>query len=122
MRIQGEVAEYILTTDGGLNRRDIHGDRRRGTNVERRYDLAATTRRVCGRVGRSGFRRYAGTFGFIIGVTALLAGLELVAMYIGVLTIVFVVSIVDRIPDVVFDGDVTDGHAALLGLPRFVLR
>lgn len=106
MLIHREVAEYLMTKEGGLNRRDIHGERRRGTHVERRNDLAAVTRRVCGHVGRSGVRRYAGTFGFIIGVTTLLAGLELVAMYIGVLTIVAVAVVVDRIPDVVFDGDV----------------
>jgi len=106
MLIHREVAEYLLTKDGGLNRRDIHGERRHGTHVERRNDLAAATRRVCGHVGRSGFRRYVGTFGTIIGVTTLLAGLELAAIYIGVLTIVAVAIVVDRIPDVVFDGDV----------------
>ena len=106
MNAQFEVVEYLLTSKAGLSHRDIHGEERDGYHVRRRHDLAATTRRTLGRVGRRRFAMGVATFGTIVGVTAALAGLESVGVYLGSLIWFAAFLIYRYAPDVVFDGDV----------------
>lgn len=107
MIINREVAEYLMTKDGGLNRRDIHGERRRGTHVERRHDLAATTRRTLGHVGRRRFAMGVATFFGTIGIATALGGLESTGLFVAIVGGVLAGAIHRYTPDVVFDGDVT---------------
>lgn len=103
MQIQGEVAEYILTKNAGLTRRDIRGDVRRGVHVERRHDLAAVARRACSRVGR---RRVAACvwapFTFV-GVATALAGLEYAGAFVALAGAVVAATVYRHAPDSVFE-------------------
>jgi hypothetical protein len=104
--IQREVAEYILTKDAGLTRRDIHGVERRGRHVERRHDIAATTRRTLGRVGRRRFAMGVATLFGTIGIATALGGLESTGLFVAVVGVAVAAAIDRYAPDVVFDGDV----------------
>lgn len=100
-RIQNDVVEYVLTNKAGLSRRDIHGERFVGRHVEDRHDIAATMRRVLAHVGRDRFRWAVGTAFTLAGVTAALAGLHAVGIYVALLgTAAFVGA--KELPDVLF--------------------
>ena len=106
LRLQLDVVEYVLTSKAGLTRRDIRGEEWSGHHIERRTDLAATVRRVLGHVGRRRFAMGVATFGTTIGVTAALAGLELVGVYLTSIVYLIAWACYRYAPDVVFDGDV----------------
>lgn len=79
--IHKAVDEYLLVSKAGYDRRDIHGDERRGYTVRPRRDVSAEIQRVFSHLGR---RRASATIGTCIGsigVTALLAGLESVGLF-----------------------------------------
>lgn len=101
-RLQGEVAEYLLTTKAGLSRRDLYGEERHGFTVEDRYDVAASLRRTLSRLGRSKVRRALSIPFISAGIAAALAGLGLVAMYAALLAIA-VYTASDRLPDELFE-------------------
>lgn len=82
MRIQREVAEYILTKKAGLNRSDIHGEDRRGVHVERRHDIAAISRRACSRVGRPNVAACIWAPFAFAATMAALAGLEYAGAFV----------------------------------------
>lgn len=106
MNAQFEVVEYLLTSKAGLSHRDIHGEERDGYHVRRRHDLAATTRRTLGRVGRRRFAMGVATFFGTIGIATALAGLESTALFLAFVGGMVAVAIDQYVPDVVFDGDV----------------
>lgn len=106
MKAQFDVVEYLLTSKAGLSHRDIHGEERDGYHVRRRHDIAAATRRVLGRVGRRRFAMGVATAGTTIGVTAALAGLESVGVYLASIVYLLAWACYRYTPDVVFDGDV----------------
>lgn len=106
MKAQFDVVEYLLTSKAGLTHRDIHGEERDGYHVRRRHDLAATTRRVLGHVGRRRFATAVATAFGTIAVTTALAGLESVALFVALVGVTIGAAIDRYTPDVVFDGDV----------------
>jgi len=106
MRLQLDVVEYVLTSKAGLTRRDIRGEEWSGYHIERRTDIAATSRRVLSRVGR---RRLSATVGAAfgtIGIATALAGLESTGLFVAFVGVVVAAAIDRHAPDVVFDGDV----------------
>jgi hypothetical protein len=106
MKAQFDVVEYLLTSKAGLSHRDIHGEDRDGYHVRRRHDIAATARRVLGRVGRRRFAMGVATVGTTAGVTAALAGLESVGVYLASIVYLLAWACYRYAPDVVFDDDV----------------
>lgn len=103
MRAHSDDADYLLTSKVGLTHRDIYGDERSGYHVRKRYDIAATTRRVCAACGR---RRIAATCGSTIGavgIATLLAGLELTGAFVVIVAVAVAVWVDRYAPDRVFD-------------------
>lgn len=103
MRIQREVAEYILTKKAGLARSDIHGEDRRGIHVERRHDLVAVSRRVCSRVGRGGLAACIWAPFVFVATTAALAGLEYAGKFVALAGNALAVAAYHYAPDSLFD-------------------
>lgn len=97
-----EVAEQVLH-EKGLSRDDIHGVDRDTVTVGKRYDIAASLRRVCAACGR---RRVAATVGSafaFVGVTLALAGFAASASVVAMVAGFVGGWIYYRAPDVVFE-------------------
>ena len=98
--IQRHVAEQVLAGEG-LSHRDIHGVDRDTVTVSKRYDLAASLRRVCAACGR---RRVFGG----VSVGAVVAGVVAAytaSVWVAVITIGLALSAfaVLRAPEWAFD-------------------